>query len=499
MTSSVARPSNLSLPFANSGVKNTIPVAASTQPGLASFTTGFPAATMQPEAAGGVPPTGQDFNGILYDVTSHTVFLNSGGMYRFDATLAANINGYPKGAVLQSNDGQSAWYNTVEGNTTDFNGNTSAGWLPFAGAALAAQLNGNVPINALIPLLASLPTLYTSQGSTFLKSGSLVSASGYPLARVTTNFAPVQISTVPGTNGGTNVVSSLTYQNSLFFALVSGLNGALYTSPDAVNWTARASSYFSNISGLAYGNSIFVATTSPIIAQSAQQYATSTDGINWTQRSLPLSGMGAASIAFGNGIFVMPCQNSTAPLYTSTLLTSTDGINWTTRSMPSAQVWSGIAFGNGVFVAVSSTAPSVCATSTDGINWTVRTTPFSSGSVAANISFAGSLFFSMMGSAVITSPDGVNWTTRTVPATGAVNYLAGQYYIGGYVSSDLNTWTAAPGAPTAQWVTGAGITVCSPDRESIVNINYAASGYVGLGYVVTPPSGGEYAWYTRIA
>ena len=125
MPTPVSRPTNYAVPFANGGLKNTIPTAA-TGTGKASFTEGFPAVTMQPLTAGGIPPEGKDFNGILYDVTSHTIWVNAGGQYQFDATLAAAIGGYPAGMVLQSNDGLKSYVSAVNNNSTDFNSTPSS-------------------------------------------------------------------------------------------------------------------------------------------------------------------------------------------------------------------------------------------------------------------------------------------------------------------------------------------------------------------------------------
>ncbi len=94
---------------------------------------------MLPITGGGVPPEGQDFNGIFYDITSHTVWVNAGGQYAFDATLAAAIGGYPVGIVLQNNAGTSSYVNVLANNATDFNSTPSSigvSWIPYAGAAL---------------------------------------------------------------------------------------------------------------------------------------------------------------------------------------------------------------------------------------------------------------------------------------------------------------------------------------------------------------------------
>ena len=55
--------------FANASARADIPVNQ-TDATRASYEQGFPALNMTPIAAGGVPPSGQDFNGILYDLSN---------------------------------------------------------------------------------------------------------------------------------------------------------------------------------------------------------------------------------------------------------------------------------------------------------------------------------------------------------------------------------------------------------------------------------------------
>ncbi|MES2729915.1 MAG: hypothetical protein V4621_07475 [Pseudomonadota bacterium] len=137
MPTTPVRPTNIQLPFANGGLKNTIPVAAAAG-ALASYAVGFPAVTMQPIAAGGLPPYGKDFNGLLFDITSHTLWVNAGGQYRFDAALSTAMGGYPKGMVLQNTAGTASYVSAVDNNTTDFNSTPSSIgtlWLTYSGAS----------------------------------------------------------------------------------------------------------------------------------------------------------------------------------------------------------------------------------------------------------------------------------------------------------------------------------------------------------------------------
>lgn len=145
---SVTRPVNLQIPFANSGSKNTIPVPSQigVTAGAASFTDGFPPLTFTPLASGGVQPSGADFNGILNILSQHIAFVNAGGRYRFDATLATAIGGYPVGFVLQDDAGLNSYVNISAGNTTNFNSSPSSigvSWIPYAGQA-ATQAGMNI-------------------------------------------------------------------------------------------------------------------------------------------------------------------------------------------------------------------------------------------------------------------------------------------------------------------------------------------------------------------
>lgn len=145
------RPQNYAVPFAESGDRNVIPVTP-TGTGKASFIDGFPPVTMQPIRTGGIPPEGKDFNGILYDITSHTIWVNAGGQYRFDVALSTAIGGYPAGMVLQSNDGLSGYVSAISNNTTDFNstpGSIGTLWLPWSGASISTTDTGS---NALYRL-----------------------------------------------------------------------------------------------------------------------------------------------------------------------------------------------------------------------------------------------------------------------------------------------------------------------------------------------------------
>ena len=96
--------SRLLRPFANAGAKATIPLSQ-TDATRASYEQGFPALNMTPIAAGGVPPSGQDFNGILYDLSNAVMWQQAAGILPWSAEFAQSpvSGGYPKNALVVHN------------------------------------------------------------------------------------------------------------------------------------------------------------------------------------------------------------------------------------------------------------------------------------------------------------------------------------------------------------------------------------------------------------
>ena len=82
----MANPEYLAQAFANNGAKATIPNTTTTA-GRASLSQGFPTETSMPLAQGGVPPKREDFNGILYTLSSYALFQQAGGKFTYDARV----------------------------------------------------------------------------------------------------------------------------------------------------------------------------------------------------------------------------------------------------------------------------------------------------------------------------------------------------------------------------------------------------------------------------
>lgn len=131
------------------------------QDGAASFETGFVPDNFTPLAGGGVPPFGQDFNGVLNAETSWDQWYQARASIPFDATFAAAVGGYPQGAVLDSAIvlGKQ-WLSLVDNNLTNPDDPlTSTGWetqglpsgtpVPFMTSTLPSGFIAATPVNTI--------------------------------------------------------------------------------------------------------------------------------------------------------------------------------------------------------------------------------------------------------------------------------------------------------------------------------------------------------------
>ena len=123
------QPKLLSKVWAALGLKNDIPDSRKT--GIpnesATYEDGFPQITMTPIALGGKAPSGKDMNGILNELSAHTVYQNQGGIYKFDSAFAEKIGGYSKGSLLINNKLDKLFISLVDKNKTDFNSQDFSG------------------------------------------------------------------------------------------------------------------------------------------------------------------------------------------------------------------------------------------------------------------------------------------------------------------------------------------------------------------------------------
>jgi hypothetical protein len=201
-------------------------------------------------------------------------------------------------------------------------------------------------------------------------------------------------------------IRGVAYANGLWVAVSggSGNTGVLYTSSNGgASWTDLYQPANNYRRGVAYGNGVWV-----IICESrssSSRIFTSTDGSTWTARDSAVlyNSYGVTNtISFGGGTFVLVCHSGSSGS-TTLCFTSSDGIDWTQRTLPAATSWRASAYGNGVWVAVAS---SHAARSTDnGATWSNI-----SGRSGTGVTY-GDGYFVIAGASPAYSTDGINWTT----------------------------------------------------------------------------------------
>lgn len=196
---SVSEPGKIITPWAESGLKNPIPPAANPATGRAGFDQGFSAINMTAKEAGGIPPFGQDFNGIFYEVTNILRYMQAGGQPTFSSALATSIGGYPKGAMVLGSDGVTLWQSKVDSNSTDPNTDPTdwgtfdiglkadlaapdgADLIGFGNTTVERVLNSEVFIDYFAPVLDYGPILNTAQQTGALGGTIKLRGERYPV------------------------------------------------------------------------------------------------------------------------------------------------------------------------------------------------------------------------------------------------------------------------------------------------------------------------------
>lgn len=164
-------PKLISKPFAQNGQKNVIPekYETSMESNQATWDQGFGQITMLPVSAGGLPPKGQDFNGILNQMCETIVHISKGGVFKFSADYVAAINGYPKGAILQSENEKKYYQSLIDNNKVNFNtasqDQIKTSWKLVMTDDLLDQLSKKLESSAVVQSTGTSTTSVMSQKS----------------------------------------------------------------------------------------------------------------------------------------------------------------------------------------------------------------------------------------------------------------------------------------------------------------------------------------------
>ena len=137
----VPNPIFIPMEFAKNGIKNVIQKVRQSGQDAQDMTwnDGTPPITLTKLEDGGLPPKGQDYNGVLNAISSHTVFGQNGGRYKWDPQVVIEFGGYPKDAIVQSSDGTREYISLIDNNQINPDSSTTGTWSIYAG-------QGSVPL-----------------------------------------------------------------------------------------------------------------------------------------------------------------------------------------------------------------------------------------------------------------------------------------------------------------------------------------------------------------
>ncbi len=309
------QPSLLPIPFANSagaGYIRAIPTASqiSITPGAASLADGFPPLNFIPVNAGGVPPFGQDENGILNYITSALQWFQAGFIPQYDVNFIQTTGGYFNGAVLKSTNQTFLWQSSVDNNLSNPDSTNATATGSISGTVL---------------------TLTAVTGTIFV--GQIISGSG-----VTSGTQIISFGTGTGGTGTYNVQTSQTV-SSTALALAGASNWTTFvqngiTQATGTTNTKLATTAFAN-PGASLGTNGYHKLPSGLIIQWGIAASVTTGG---TPITFPL--------AFPTGAYTIhpSVVNGASPQYCSAGVLSSSGATLYSNSGTIGVDW--IAFGH---------------------------------------------------------------------------------------------------------------------------------------------------------
>ena len=198
--------------------------------------------------------------------------------------------------------------------------------------------------------------------------------------------------------------TAIAYGAGTFVVVASpGSSGSMYTTDAGTVWQS-ASPGVTYLEDVIYANNEFVAISNTALSGSQYAIAHSSDGQTW-QNDISLQQASWRSIAYGDGTYV--AVNSSAE---NRAAYSTDNMStWTYVTMPGSGSWQSVRYGNGKFVAVAKNDPYM-AWSEDGATWTA----VNNGIAWYSITFDDGRFVAVGDSKSATSVDGINWSLTSV-------------------------------------------------------------------------------------
>lgn len=182
-------------------------------------------------------------------------------------------------------------------------------------------------------------------------------------------------------------------------------------------------------------------TAFPTIVQQAR-VVTSVDGnVGWTLLQPSFTSDGLNSVASSSTQIVVVGENAV-------VWYSANGSNWTQGAITGLShtaTLSGVAFGNGIFVAVGdktgtgSTDPGFIITSVDGITWVERSSQYITTNNLHNVVFSDGYFYAVgENDTILRTTNGVNWADISqIEATDPYYVVQGNDFLYGYGPEEL--------------------------------------------------------------
>jgi hypothetical protein len=206
---------------------------------------------------------------------------------------------------------------------------------------------------------------------------------------------------------------------------------AILTSTDGSHWNPGLTNFNHPLFDAAYGNGTWVASGED------GTFFTSTDGTNWTDRSISGVSHDLTRIAFGNGRFVARAVSR------DLVYVSTNSVDWSPVESPGASELHHLRFVNGVFAGGGTNGHVLL--STNGVDWTVRQAP--TDSWIGPVAYGKGRYVAGGYQVVVVSTNGIQWQAAPVPMNVRdIAYSGGWFYAVGYparrmlVSRDGLSW-----------------------------------------------------------
>ena len=273
-----------------------------------------------------------------------------------------------------------------------------------AGASIYYTTDGSSPTIA-----DSLYTAPISVAATMTIKAIAVMANYSNSAIVSATYTKLETITA-GTSGTTGFDWDLMCSSdSVFIGIQVNTANATYSS-DGVNWTKITLPVSANWQQVVWNGSVFL-----LVSRQTTVGLVSNDGISWTQIVIPSADWRGIA-ALGSKILLMPTQNNT-----TAQLTTDNGVTWVTSTIPAPGMWGmypSIISDGTRFIAINfANNTSSFISSTDGLSWTETTMNYTFPGQLYKLGWNGYNYLALISGKLVISADAINWTEIASPLT----------------------------------------------------------------------------------